>query len=153
MKPNVLEDIWKKVNKTSTCWEWTGMIRNKKSHYGAIKINCKTYAVHRIAWELSYGKIPNGMDVLHHCDNPICCNPLHLFLGTDKDNVIDRVSKNRSGRMYGETNHAHKLTREQVKMIKALNWLGYENKELALIYDISATNISYICNEIKWKGV
>jgi len=85
------ERLWSKVTKTETCWTWTGA-RNRKG-YGEIGAKGRVQKAHRIAWELTYGPIPEGLDVLHHCDNPPCCRPDHLFLGTDADNMADMMAK------------------------------------------------------------
>lgn len=92
---HTLEDrFWSKVNKTPFCWEWTASL----SHgYGQFMMpNRKLNRAHRVAWILVFGSIPLGLHVLHKCDNRKCVNPNHLFLGTNQDNIIDRVSKNRS---------------------------------------------------------
>jgi hypothetical protein len=66
-----------------------------KNGYGKIWINGKTKGTHRVAWELIYGSIPNGLNVLHRCDVPSCVNPYHLFLGTNSDNIKDAFRKGR----------------------------------------------------------
>lgn len=86
--------FWRKVDKSGDCWEWRGF--RGANGYGKAHLTRKpsTYA-HRIAWTLTNGPIPKGMHVCHHCDNPPCCNPAHLFLGTAKDNVHDMMVKGR----------------------------------------------------------
>lgn len=91
--------FWSKVNKNGPihpivgqCWVWIGAC-NK--NYGNIKINKKFNYSHRVSWELHNGPIPNGMCVLHHCDNSLCVNPKHLFLGTKYDNTHDCINKGR----------------------------------------------------------
>ena len=74
------------------CWEWRG---DKRGYYGQIGVHGKTIKTHRLSWELANGPIPGGMNVLHHCDNPRCVNPHHLFLGTHGDNACDREKKHR----------------------------------------------------------
>jgi hypothetical protein len=92
--------FWKKVNKTENCWIWTG---GGMGGWGEHKYGCigngrrgtgSTFA-HRFSWTIHYGTIPDGMDVLHKCDNTLCVNPEHLFLGTQKDNSKDMVKKGR----------------------------------------------------------
>lgn len=100
---NTIEDVWKRIfikpNPViwflwnDDCWEW--MKGKNKDEYGRTMINHKNYGVHHFVYEQIFGPIPNGMFVLHHCDNPPCCNPLHLFLGTQKDNMKDMVLKGR----------------------------------------------------------
>jgi len=75
------------------CWLWEKS--NSAKGYGQIRKNGKMTTAHRVAWELHNGPIPDGMCVLHKCDEPICVNPNHLFLGTLKDNFDDAVAKGR----------------------------------------------------------
>lgn len=76
------------------CWPWTAGKAN--GGYGAIRYNGSIYRAHRIAWTIANGAIPQGMLVLHKCDNPPCCNPAHLFIGTHKDNSQDMARKGRT---------------------------------------------------------
>ena len=76
------------------CLEWTGCTDHK---YGSLKVYKVAWRAHRLAWALAYGDIPTGMLVLHTCDNPPCCNPAHLFLGTQSENMKDKVNKGRQG--------------------------------------------------------
>jgi hypothetical protein len=75
------------------CWPWQG--GRKVKGYGRLMRDYKDLQSHRVAWEETFGPIPDGLQVLHHCDNPPCCNPAHLFLGTPGDNVRDMVAKGR----------------------------------------------------------
>jgi HNH endonuclease len=86
--------FWPKVKKTATCWLWTGYIDNKG--YGKMWRRPQKAAIaSRVSWELHNGPIPEGMNVLHRCDNPACVRPEHLFLGTIMDNNRDRYAKGR----------------------------------------------------------
>jgi len=80
------------IKYTDACWEWTGAIRGG---YGAVVINKKCYRAHRVAWVIRFGDIPNGMCVCHHCDNPRCVRPDHLWLGTQQENQEDKIRKGR----------------------------------------------------------
>jgi hypothetical protein len=82
------------VRKSNGCLEWTGTVNN--GGYGQTWANGQQVLAHRLAYELENGPIPDGMKVLHRCDNPPCCDPAHHFLGTDADNTADMVSKGRS---------------------------------------------------------
>jgi hypothetical protein len=85
--------FWRNVQKTADCWVWTGA--RSGAGYGQININDVLVFTHRFSWELHHGPIPDGLLVCHHCDNPPCCNPAHLFLGTPSDNMVDKIRKGR----------------------------------------------------------
>jgi hypothetical protein len=76
------------------CWEWTKW-RNPQWHYGEVCYRGKNWRVHRLLWTITKGDIPVGHVLCHRCDNPPCCNPEHLFVGNDADNVLDRMRKGR----------------------------------------------------------
>lgn len=104
------------VGDKSHCWIWLGHKNNKG--YGYVSVGGKLDVAHRHAWRAFCGGIPNGMHVLHHCDNPPCCNPDHLFLGTNADNVRDRIAKGRSADVRGAKNGRAKLTEDDVRAIR-----------------------------------
>lgn len=112
--------FWKKIEKKSSsdCWEWLGGCDTYG--YGAANTRIKNYKAHRVAYGLTYGLIPDGMCVCHICDNPPCCNPNHLFLGTPKDNMMDRDKKHRGIHFFGEKCASHKLKECDVIEIKKL---------------------------------
>lgn len=114
------ERFWSKVLKTDTCWIWQAQLNNKG--YGVfmyyskkLRRKSRQMYAHRVSWTLTYGAIPDAMRVLHKCDNPPCCNPEHLFLGTQADNMNDMASKGRSGK--GGQNA--KVTPDQVRAIRS----------------------------------
>lgn len=115
--PTVAERFWKKVDRSGgdlACWPWIGS--RQPNGYGKVRVQAIRTAplqAHRVAWELSHGEIPHGLWVLHRCDNPPCCNPSHLFLGTPKDNTTDMVGKGRValGDRNGSRLHPEQLTR------------------------------------------
>lgn len=92
--------FWAKVKRGTAeeCWPWTGS--KLKTGYGQLRENGKMIRAHRVSWELSRGPIPEGMNVCHHCDNPPCCNPDHLFIGTHLDNTRDKMHKGRYPRSW-----------------------------------------------------
>lgn len=112
------ERFWSGVDKRDSdgCWPWTRTVGNHG--YGAI-FKGKQLRTHRIAYELSNGKIPEGMCVLHKCDNRKCCNPSHLFLGTHLDNIADMVAKSRNncGKLQPDRKRRVKLTEQIAKKI------------------------------------
>jgi len=122
--------------------------------YGLMRKDSKTSMVgaHRISWELHYGPIPKGVDVLHHCDNPACVNPIHLFLGTHLSNMVDMAQKGRwgiNGRNYtGETNPRAKLTAEQVQEIRTL---PLSQRKLDYKFGVSPWEIQNILRNRSWK--
>jgi len=136
----LVERFWEKVLKTEYCWEWTG----SKSRYGAIRINGKNKKANRVAWELTYGPIPEGLHVLHKCDNPGCVNPKHLFLGDHTDNMQDMVKKGRGGRA--------KLTLDQVKEIRSIG-RSVTSGTIGKQYGISETQVCAILRGDQWGSI
>ncbi len=114
---SVAERFWSKVEKTSDCWHWRGC--HFRCGYGSFKYQGKATGSHRIAWMLTNGIIPTGLDVLHRCDVRSCVNPNHLFVGSHSDNMADMKAKGRIGiRHRGEHHHKAKLTLGQVAFIR-----------------------------------
>jgi hypothetical protein len=103
-----IEERIERITETG-CWIWTNGLDG--FGYGQAQTFGKHSTAHRLAWTVYKGPIPKGIHVLHRCDVPQCCNPYHLFLGTQRDNIDDMVAKNRS--LKGERHPMVKLTREQ----------------------------------------
>jgi Mor family transcriptional regulator len=85
--------FWRRINKTDSCWLWTGA--KASMGYGVLRWLGKRVYAHRLVYELTYGPIPDGLFICHHCDNPPCCNPQHLYAGTQRDNMRDRDRRGR----------------------------------------------------------
>jgi hypothetical protein len=104
--------FYARVRKTEDCWEWLST-KNVKG-YGKIRPakSPKRMSAHRFSWELHYGAIPYSLHVLHHCDNPACVRPDHLFLGTNHDNVLDKVRKGRSNHPWLGKHHTEETKRK-----------------------------------------
>lgn len=137
----------------SGCHEWISSLNN--TGYGRFELNGKTHSAHRIAWELANGPIPEGMCVLHHCDNRRCVNPKHLFLGSLSDNALDAVAKGRivSPKLGGENHPMVKLTKEKVLEIRASHTKGETQKDIAVRHNISQTHVSSIVRRKTWKHI
>ena len=131
------------VAEESQCWVWTGA-REEKG-YGKTKIAGKQVAVHRAVYELLVAPIPTGMSCCHRCDNPSCCNPDHLFLGTQRDNINDMLAKNRQ---------SSKLNPEQVREIRKIyKHGGITQKQIAEQYGVSRHTITDLLDGTTWKHV
>jgi len=136
--------FWKYVKKCENgCWEWNGHNRNR---YGLFaRIRGVTESAHRIMWELKNGPIPEGKQVLHKCDNPPCCRPDHLFLGTITDNMADMVKK---GRQY------KKIEDEDVVEIRQRYAKGgISQRKLGAEFGIKQMQVSGIVRRVRRKGV
>jgi hypothetical protein len=135
------------------CWIWTAA-RDKDGYGFLVKSDWEgknKEGAHRLAWILEHGPIPKGLWVLHTCDNPPCCNPRHLFLGTVLDNKRDSISKGRHP--HGETHGLAKLTEDKVILIRQLHADGYLRKRLARKFDVSYSLIQKIIQEVQWRHV
>lgn len=153
------EKLWSKIDKSGgdgVCWPWTGYIStDKRSGFRRAIISLgkrgsmKPRFAPRILWTLLNGDIPEGLFVLHHCDFSICCNPKHLFLGTQADNMADMVSKGRGQK--GESNGRSKLQDFQAREILQKARSGIMQKEIAAEYGIAPSAVSGIFCGRKWK--
>ena len=126
------------------CWEWTKY--RDPSGYGRSEYEGEVMA-HRISFLAFVGSIPGGLHVLHRCDNPCCINPRHLFLGTNADNVKDRVSKGRQQSVAKELNPRAKLTEAEVAEIRAAD---ATQAQLARRYGVCPSTIGYIRRRETW---
>lgn len=147
------DDVMRSIRERSVpepntgCWLWTGPVCVKG--YGVGRWNRVTRS-HRVSWAAFRGGIPAGMCVCHKCDTPSCVNPDHLFLGTNADNVRDRLQKGRSRYAYGELAGSAKLTADDVRCIRASSGTG---AALSRAYGVSRNQIRLIRNRVKWKHV
>jgi hypothetical protein len=129
------------------CWLWNGT--KDKNGYGIISHNKKLFKVHRLMYEIHYAEPLKSLHCLHKCDNPSCVNPSHLFLGTNLDNIRDKIDKGRSytGYQKGECNGASKLKNDDVIEIRRLYKTRlYTTIKLSEIYKVHRSTISYIVN-------
>jgi len=148
------ERFWNKVEKTDSCWLWKG--GKTDSGYGRMDLSKEgDYdRSHRISWKLTQGAIPKGMFVCHKCDVRLCVNPDHLFIGTQKDNMRDMITKGRQRKNFRP--HTTVLTPEQVTEIRnrlsRSTALGI-NKQLAKEFGVARNTISTIKHNKSWKTV
>ena len=112
----VKERFERKFRVTPGCWIWMDA---KRGGYGRFRVGDSKVTASRYSYELYVGPIPEGMDILHRCDNPSCVNPDHLLPGTHDENMLDMVEKGRNSKNRGESNSKAKLTAEQVLEIRA----------------------------------
>lgn len=145
-----VDDFWKRVTKTDTCWIWTGVVC---SGYGHVSLNYHIYLVHRIAYYFRNKVDPYPYFVLHTCDNPVCVNPSHLYLGTQLDNMKDMIKKGRKQATKGVDNYHAKLTESQVLEIRSLWATGTKYNVLAPQFNVSESLISMIVNHKIWRHI
>lgn len=136
--------------KSEGCWNWLRAL-NKKG-YGRYGLGRRIRA-HRASWIIYRGPIPDGLCVLHTCDNPRCVNPSHLFLGTDQDNSDDKVKKGRQSRLKGERNGNSKLSDDDVVEIRKRRGENESTRSLAKEFGVSQTLISFVINGKRWDHV
>lgn len=145
-------DFWANVEiKSSTeCWLFKGTL--DRDGYGKFWMRPEGLA-HRVAYSLHNGVNPKGMDVLHSCDRPACCNPNHLFVGDHSANMKDMWNKNRHPRPIGELNNHAKLTANLVREIRRRYEAGDIQPVLAKEFGVSQANISCIIRRETWKNL
>lgn len=153
--------FWELVEYRNGCWEWLGWrSTGKYGGYGLYTFEGKQTRAHRIAWRLMRGPIPDGLEVLHNCDNPPCVRPAHLKIGTHRENILDAVRRGRVKppiqplnvvRYRGEERPNHKLTWRQVQKIRRLYARG-KRLQLAKRYGVAHSTIIRIVSGRKWKS-
>lgn len=146
----VEERFWSHVpiRDAGKCWIWDGTIN--QNGYGIHSERGKNILAHRYSYELHFGVSPQEKMVCHHCDNPPCVNPEHLFLGTNTDNMQDAAKKDRIS--FGDRHWKARLTEQEVKEILRLNQLGSVTKtSLARQFGVSLTHLCAITNGRKWQ--
>lgn len=147
VRPSLEERFWKRVWKTNGCWIWKG--KPDSAGYGTISINDWPHKAHRISWQITHGELPAGMFVCHHCDNPLCVRPNHLFLGTAQSNKRDCVLKHRHA--VGARHPHARLTNEQVCEIRRLATLGTPSSVLAQQFGVAPGHARAVAAGRAWK--
>jgi len=141
--------FWRKVARADprACWLWTASKKTTRDCYGRFKIaSYVTVTASRVAYALGHGEEPGRMLVCHHCDNPACCNPSHLYLGTVKDNSRDMVKRGRArnGMRKGSSNGANKLTARAVYDIWRCIRRGQNNTQIGKRFGVHHSTVSVI---------
>lgn len=155
--------FWKYLSKdgpihslVGQCWKWLGY-KTKENGYGQFQIDGVNVLSHRYSYQLHYDKIPEGLFVLHHCDNKGCVNPSHLFVGTIQDNTDDMINKGRSAESRkGEDHCMRKLKEEEVIEIRQRYKRGSRTNgggALGKEYGITQSQISNIVNNLHWRHI
>lgn len=146
---NTEADFWPLVTagKHNECWHFEGTL--DRDGYGKFRLIPEGLA-HRVMYRLRVGVIPTGVHVLHTCDNPRCCNPSHLFLGSPSVNMQDMWDKKRHRRLVGENNNHAKLTSAKVTDIRNRYSSGETQVSLAKEFNVSQSNISEIVLRKIW---
>ena len=152
-----LKRFWNKVNVKSDneCWNWTA---SKKKHgYGKLGVGKGQEVAHRVSWVIHYGKIPKGMCVCHHCDNPSCVNPKHLFLGVHADNMLDMKKKGRAKGHIGESNPKAILSEPEVIEMRKI-YDSHENKygltkRMSNAYEVPYGTLQKVVRRYTWNHI
>lgn len=135
------------VRSETECWQWIGTFEDKRG-YGKITIQWISYRAHRLAYFIATGKDPGHFEVCHTCDNPSCCNPLHLWLGTTADNAADMIGKGRS--LKGIKNPAAILTEDEARAIINDPRSG---RTLAKEFGVKLSTVKAIKNNLLWRHI
>lgn len=155
MKNRFLKKI--KIDNETQCWNWTA--GKYTTGYGHFKMKHsdgkqKKTRAHRVSWMIFKGEIPKNLLVLHKCDNKICVNPEHLFLGTGQDNINDMISKGRAKLSFpGSKSPQAKLKENDVKEIRELCDIGMPTKMIMKAFNISDSQVYRIKNRVLWTHI
>lgn len=145
--------FWRRVDqrRAEDCWRWTGAERNG---YGAIKHQGKVLGSHVVAYVLTYGHVPDGMLVLHICDNRLCCNPAHLYAGDFVDNVRDMYARHETAATRGQECWNAVLNEETVRAALALRKVyGWSRRRIAEALSVSEGAIKGVISRRTWRHV
>lgn len=148
---SIEERFWKYVKKTDSCWLWTGGCR--VGRYGGLGRGPRGTGVvsaHRLSYEINVGPIPTGAVIMHTCDNPLCVNPEHLRVGTQRDNMLDMVAKGRIGKTGPKpgTGAKNKLTLREAEIVREKYGAGVSQQKLAAEYGIGQATVSRIIRRL-----
>lgn len=138
--------FWAKVEKRNPdqCWPWKGAVTTHG--YGNAAHKGRNFGAHKLAYIFAGGHVPDGLEILHSCDNRLCCNPAHLGVGTKKDNAADKVARNRI-----PASNPMKLTAESARAIKAARGKA-SSGQLAKQYGITQSYVFQLWRGTAWKS-
>lgn len=145
-----MERFWNKVEKTESCWNWIASTDRK---YGHFLFQGKLIKAHRFSFMLENGEIPQGLDVCHHCDNPKCVRPSHLFLGTRSDNMRDMIAKGRCKAPKGEIHWNSILNKQKVLEIRSYIAQGCRPVDIANFLNLNRRLIYKIKTKRLWNHI
>jgi hypothetical protein len=150
---NDIHRFEKKVDmQPGKCWEWRGSLI--KDGYGRFWAGRRLLLAHRVAYFIANKQITPGKLILHECDNPSCCNPTHLFEGTQRDNVYDCIRKHRRARLMGESHGRSKFTEEEIAIIRGMHRLfKIPKKQISLWCGVTDTSIHQIITKRHWSHI
>ena len=158
-----IDRFWERVaiRSKNKCWEWQAGLNSKKPgyNYGLFYVNKGSTLAHRLALSFHQNKLVNSkMEVMHTCDNPLCCNPYHLLEGTHKENMQDMNRKNRRTCEKGEKRYNAKLNDKKVKEMRVLfkNYEKYKKDNITYLakkYGVTTNVIRLVVNHKGWKHV
>lgn len=146
---NTPSKFWSRVSRglPDECWNWLGA--KSRGGYGNVRFQNKFYRAHRLAYELENGPFGDGLLVCHRCDNPLCCNPNHLFLGTPKDNVLDAVGKRRMS--VCSKNGRALFTDDEALLLRDMYRGGITATSIARHLGLSKITVWMLCAGKTWK--
>lgn len=151
LRDTTLQSLTRRLDKTGgpeACWPFARYTGTQQ--YGRMKYRGSQWLAHRVAYTLEHGEIPEGLDILHSCDNPPCCNPAHLRPGTDSENIREALDKGRMVLPKGEKHPAAKLTDQEVEYVRSST---KDALALSRELDVSRTHIYKIRNGKARTGV
>jgi hypothetical protein len=161
MKRKTFEDVWEFVKKGNPddCWEWQGY---KARGYGSMMVSRVAYYAHRLVYGLTYPnsitfKAPKDKSlkqfIMHKCDNPACCNPNHMELGSQEDNNKDAKNKGRARGLKNEKHNLSVLSNEQVAQIRLFHGHGWSQKEMSDMFGVSPSVMNRVVRYKTYIGV
>lgn len=137
------------TNAASDCWLWPGATNGRG--YGQIRRLGKNYSVHRLVYEAFFGRLPSGVYVCHRCDIRRCCNPAHLFAGTQRDNMADCAAKGRAAR--GERVASAKLTADGARAVRRRRNEGATYSQLCAEFGVTNATLFSLIKRKTWRHV